>query len=159
MASVLEYLQGRGQVFTVIPHGQSIGPDGEVHVVGVPSEIAVRTVVVMANEGPAVLVIPASRELDLELLPEALGDPSARPASEWELEGQFPEYEVGALPPLSMLLLAPMYVDPAVIDRTEIVFAAGRQDLSIRMSTRDLFGSDPLVITPLTAESRVAAPA
>ena len=57
-----------------------------------------------------------------------------------------------------MLLLAPMYADPAVAERDQIVFAAGRQDVSVRMSTSDLFGSDPVVITPLTAESRATAP-
>jgi len=55
-----------------------------------------------------------------------------------------------------MLLLAPMYVDPAIAERDTIVFAAGRQDVSIRMATSDLFGTDPVVITPLTAESRIA---
>jgi prolyl-tRNA editing enzyme YbaK/EbsC (Cys-tRNA(Pro) deacylase) len=88
---------------------------------------------------------------------EAVGDLQARLATESELERQFPDYELGALPPLSMLLLAPMYVDPGVIEHEEIVFAAGRQDVSIKMATRDLFGNDPVVITPLTAESRVAA--
>jgi prolyl-tRNA editing enzyme YbaK/EbsC (Cys-tRNA(Pro) deacylase) len=56
-----------------------------------------------------------------------------------------------------MLLLAPMYVDPAVVGRDEIVFAAGRQDISIKMATRDLFGSDPVVVAPLTSGSRVGA--
>ena len=156
MASVLEYLQGRGQVFTVIPRPRT-PTDGRARASHVPPELIVKTTVAMANEGLAVLVIPASRRLDLELLPEVLGDPRARLATERELERQFPDYEPGALPPLSMLLLAPLYVDPAVVERSEVVFAAGRQDVSIKMSTRDLFGNDPVVIAPLTAESRVAA--
>jgi prolyl-tRNA editing enzyme YbaK/EbsC (Cys-tRNA(Pro) deacylase) len=48
-------------------------------------------------------------------------------------------------------------MDPAVAGRDSIVFAAGRRDISIRMSIHDLIGTDPLVITPLTAESRLAA--
>jgi Ala-tRNA(Pro) deacylase len=105
------------------------------------------------------LVIPAERELDIEMMREAVGDLEARLATERELERAFPDYEPGALPPFAMLLLAPMYADPAVAEREQIVFTAGRNDVSVRMSTSDLFGSDPVVITPLTAESRAAAPA
>jgi Ala-tRNA(Pro) deacylase len=157
MASVLEYLQGRGQVFTVIPRPRTSTGDGRARASHVPAELLVKTAVAIANDGPAVLVIPASRRLDLELLPGALGDPRARLATERELQTQFPDYELGALPPLSMFLRAPLYVDPAVVERHEIVFAAGRRDVSIRMSTSDLFGNDPVVIVALTAESRAGA--
>jgi Ala-tRNA(Pro) deacylase len=155
MASVLEYLQGRGQVFTVIPHPPPVA-EGRDHRPRIPGELAAKTIVVLSSDGPVILVIPASRPIDLSLVAEALGDPDVRPAAKHELESRFPDYEPGALPPLSMLLLTPVYVDPAVMERPEIVFAAGRKDLSIRMSTRDLFGSDPIVVTPLTRESRVA---
>ena len=157
MASVLEYLQGRGQVFTVIPHPRIPTAEGKARASHVPAELVVKTVVAIGKDGLAVLVIPASRRLALELLPETLGDPNARLATERELEQQFPDYELGALPPLSMLLLAPLYVDPAVVERNEIVFSAGRRDVSIKMATRDLFGNDPVVIAPLTTESRVVA--
>jgi Ala-tRNA(Pro) deacylase len=157
MGSVLEYLQGRGQVFTVIPH-----PDGPLGEAASPSVrrltgLLARTVVAIAHHGPALLVVPASRTLDLGLVAEAVADSGVRLATEGELARTFPDYQVGALPPLSMLLLVPMYVDPAVAERDEVVFAAGRRDVSIRMRTRDLFGNDPVVIAPLTAESRVAA--
>jgi Ala-tRNA(Pro) deacylase len=154
MSYVFDYLQGRGAVFTVIPH-----PDAETaagaHALPFSEEEVVKTVVVMADFGPALMVVPASRRLDLELAGEATADPAVRPATERELEHAFPDYQIGALPPLSMLLLAPMFVDPAVAERETIVFAAGRQDVSIRMATRDLFGTDPVVITPLTADTRV----
>ncbi len=157
MAYVLDYLQGRGAVFTVIPHRKAPTAEGEAHALRVPPEEVVKTVVVIANFGPALMVIPASRRLDMELAAQATGDPEVRLATERELERLFPDYELGALPPLSMLLLVPMYVDPAVAERESVVFAAGRQDVSVRMATRDLFGTDPVVITPLTAESRAAA--
>jgi Ala-tRNA(Pro) deacylase len=155
--SVLEYLQGRGQVFTVIPHARSPVAHGTARASHVPPELLVKTVVAISKDGPAVLVIPATRRLDLELLAAALGDPTARLATERELEQRFPDYELGALPPLSMLLLAPLYVDPAVLERHEIVFSAGRRDVSIKMSTSDLFDNDPVVLAPLTPESRVQA--
>lgn len=152
---VLEYLQGRGQVFTVIPHRRADADGPADRPSNVPADLLVKTAVVIANYGPALLVIPADRRLDLRLVAEAVGDANARLATEGELARQFPDYEIGALPPLSMLLLVPMYVDPAVVERREVVFAAGRKDVSIRMATRDLFGNDPVVVTQLIAGNRV----
>jgi hypothetical protein len=37
------------------------------------------------------------------------------------------------------------------------VFAAGRQDVSIRMSTKALFAAEPVVVVPLTIESVAAS--
>jgi Ala-tRNA(Pro) deacylase len=157
MAAVLDYLQGRGDIFTVIPHRKDETASGEIRAAGMsPDEIA-KTVAVITNFGPALMVVPASCELDMELAAEATKDADVRLATARELERAFPGYEPGALPPLSMLLLAPMYVDSEVAERTKIVFLAGRLDLSVRMSTHDLFGADPVVITPLTAQSRLVA--
>jgi len=157
VSHVMEYLQGRGVTFTVIPHRRATTAGGEVHALGLPGEEVVKTVVVVAKNGPALMVVPASRMLDLGLVGEAVGDAKVRLATERELAKQFPDYEVGAVPPLSMLLLVPMYIDPVVADREQIVFAAGRQDVSIRMATTDLVGTDPVVIAPLTVESDATA--
>jgi Ala-tRNA(Pro) deacylase len=147
MSRVLDYLQGRGVVFTVIPQS---APSDDVRA-NAPDHLVVRTVVAIVNDSPALLLIPGGRALDPELVAEALGDPTARLATDRELEVRFPDYEPGALPPLSMLLLAPMYVDPVVAEREEIVFAAGRSDVAVKMSTSDLIGNDPVVLAPLTS--------
>lgn len=154
MPYVIDYLQGRGAEFTVIPHPPSL--EGDEDEPSIRDDRLATTHVVMANFGPGLMVIPAARELDMALVLEAIGDEGARAATESELGRLFPEYELGALPPLAMMLLVPVFVDPAVAERDEIEFAAGRQDLSIRMTTRDMFGNDPIVIRPLTRESRVA---
>jgi Ala-tRNA(Pro) deacylase len=160
MAEVMDYIQGRGVIFTVIPHRATSAPTAEIGSWGISEDEAVKTVVVIANYGPALMVIPESRELDLQLVAKATKDPLVRLATDRELQRAFPDYEPGALPPMSMLLLVPMYVDPTVLERDQVVFAAGRHDVSIRMATQDLFGTDPVVIVPLTAESDLeAAPA
>jgi prolyl-tRNA editing enzyme YbaK/EbsC (Cys-tRNA(Pro) deacylase) len=148
----LEYLQGRGHTFTVIPHSRGLSLDGTGRD-RLPIELLATTVVAIGKYGLAVLVIPASRMLDRDLMSAAMGDPDARLATQEEIRRQFPDYDLGALPPLTMLLLAPMFVDPAVVEREDVIFSGGRKDLSIKMATRDLFGSDPVVIAPLTVES------
>ena len=153
MAGVPDYLQGRGVIFTVIPRSAP----SDVIASAAPDELVVRTVVAIANDDPVLLVIPASRALDGALVAAAVGDLDARLATEEELAQTYPDYEVGALPPLSMLLLAPMYVDTEILERDDIVFSAGRSDVSVKMSTSDLVGNDPVVVAPLTM--REPAPA
>jgi Ala-tRNA(Pro) deacylase len=87
------------------------------------------------------MVIPASRRLDVHLAREALGDNRARLASEEELGRDFPDYELGALPPLGALLEAQVYVDPEVLGHDTVTFAAGTQTKSVRMSAQELFGT------------------
>ena len=151
MAGVLDYLQGRGVIFTVIPRTAS-PEDGRTTA---PAELRVSTVVAIANDEPALLVIPAGRALDGALVAAAVGDLEARLATEAELSATFPDYEIGALPPLSMLLLTPMYVDPAVLEREDVVFSAGRADVAVKMATSDLVGNDPVVVAPLTTRETV----
>jgi prolyl-tRNA editing enzyme YbaK/EbsC (Cys-tRNA(Pro) deacylase) len=148
VSALMDYLQGRGVTFVVIPHEdgvpQNIGPTT------FSSDDVVKTVVLVTTLGHALCVIPDDRELELDLARAAVRDAEARPATAAELERSFPDYESGAVPPLGLLFLAPMYVDPAVIIKSSVVFRAGRHTVSIAMSTKALFRDDPVVITPLT---------
>lgn len=152
MSALLDYLQGRGVTFQVIPHARTT-PE-EAGLVGLPEDEVVKTVVLITQDGIALTVIPGASTLDLDLAHTAVGDQFARIAQPGELERRFPEYEAGTLPPLGLFFEAPMYVDPAVLRMPTVTFAGGKQTLSIRMVTRDLFRDDPVVITPLvrTAE-------
>jgi prolyl-tRNA editing enzyme YbaK/EbsC (Cys-tRNA(Pro) deacylase) len=90
MAAVLEYLQGRGQTFTVIPHPRAPISQDRVHVARIPRELVVKTVVAFAELAPVMLVVPAARTVDLGLVADAVGDPRTRLATREELERQFP---------------------------------------------------------------------
>jgi Ala-tRNA(Pro) deacylase len=61
-----------------------------------------------------------------------LGDNHARLANEEELGRDFPDYQLGALPPLGALVGANVYVDPEVLGRDTVVFAAGTQTESVK---------------------------
>jgi Uncharacterized conserved protein len=149
----MEYLQGRGVAFLVLPNPAAEYAEDTARKHGFPVEEVVKTVVINGRYGHALMVIPAGQELDLDLAEEALADPEARPANERDLARTFPDYQPGSLPPLGLFFLAPMYVDPSVAKREAVVFAAGRASLAIRMLTRDLFRDDPVVIAPLTKSS------
>lgn len=158
MASVVEYLQGRGAPFLVLPcpEARRIEETAEMHGIA-PAEL-VRTEVVIARSGPTLMVVPAGRFLDLEVAQKVLQDPGARPATHGELRSFAQDCDVNGIPPLSLYLLAPMVVDPAVADLPQLVFAAGRPSLLVCMQREDLFADDPFVVAPLTRESYVPEP-
>jgi hypothetical protein len=71
--------------------------------------------------------------------PRGAGDSRARLASEEELGRDFPDYELGALPPLGALLHAQVCVDPEVLGHDSVTFAAGSQTESVKMGIQELF--------------------
>lgn len=111
-----------------------------------------KTLALDTTRGHELVVIPASRRLDMKLVHEAVGDKHARLASEQELEEDFAGYELGALPPLGSLLSAPTYVDPEVMQHDTVVFAAGSRTESVKAKTEDLFRDESVTVVPLTRQ-------
>jgi hypothetical protein len=46
-----------------------------------------------------------------------------------------------------------VYVDPEVLEHDIVVFAAGTQTESVRMRTRELFGSEQVTAVPLVKQA------
>jgi hypothetical protein len=92
----------------------------------------------------------------MHLVREALDDPSAHLATENELQGDFPSIELGGAPVLGWLPDAETLVDPSVLERDTIVFAAGTRTESVRVRTLDLFRGEHAAFVPLVAERKRA---
>jgi prolyl-tRNA editing enzyme YbaK/EbsC (Cys-tRNA(Pro) deacylase) len=153
MSSAMEYLQGRGVPFLVLPHPQAETVLDTARRHGFPTAEVVKTVVLTTRYGNALLVLRVDREVVEELVVAALGDEEVVVTGERDLLRNYPDYEPGSIPPLGPFLQAPMYVDAEVARRDAVVFAAGRPSLAIRMLTKDLFREPPVVVAPLTRES------
>lgn len=139
MSAVTEYLQRRGIAFEAIEHAQSFTTIAEAIALGIDADEVLKTVVLDTRNGHALAVVPGTRRLDMHRLREATEDPHVHLASEDELQRDFPELELGAMPPIGSMLHAPMYVDPSVREHETVVFAAGTQTESVKLRTEDLF--------------------
>lgn len=154
MSVVTEHLAGRGVTFEVIRHAQTLTTADEAEAIGVaPSEV-VKTLVLDIASGHALAVVPAARRLDMKLAQQATGDPHARLAPEEQLARDFPDHELGAVPPLGSLLAAPVYVDPEVMENETVVFAAGSHTESVKVRTDDLFEGNSVTVVPLSRRER-----
>jgi Ala-tRNA(Pro) deacylase len=141
MSLVTEHLEQQGAAFEVLVHRQAYTSIEEARALGVDADEVLKTLALRTGPGYVLVVIPAARRLDLRLVREAVGDHHARLASEDELRHDFPDYQLGALPPLGVLVGANLlYVDPEVLGHATVVFAAGTQTESVKMQTQELVG-------------------
>jgi prolyl-tRNA editing enzyme YbaK/EbsC (Cys-tRNA(Pro) deacylase) len=157
--SVLDYLLGRGAPYLVLPFPQARNPEETAAAHGVSTNELVRTLAFRYRFGYAIVVVPWTRPVVLDLVRDALDDPEARPAEPHELEGLANGCSPDSLPPLGLWLQAPMFVDVAVGRLQQIVFAAGRPSVLVCVRRRDLFRDDPYAVAVFTAASREEAEA
>lgn len=150
MTDVARFLQSEHLTFQVIPHARACTSIEEALTLGIAVDDILKTVMVKTAGGYAAVIVPASRRLDLALVRAAMKDHQARLATEEELLRDFPDYELGSLPPIGSLLGAPAFVDMAVMVHEVVAFAAGSETRSVRMSRRDLFDAQAVTMVPLT---------
>jgi Ala-tRNA(Pro) deacylase len=152
MSVVTEHLGRRGAAFEALAHRQAYTSIDEARALGIDADEVLKTLAVRTGPGYVLVVIPAAHRLDLRLVREAVGDHHARLATEEELRRDFPDYQLGALPPLGALVGANVCVDPEVLGHDTVVFAAGTQTESVKMQTQELFGTGE--ITTMTLVKR-----
>jgi prolyl-tRNA editing enzyme YbaK/EbsC (Cys-tRNA(Pro) deacylase) len=123
MSVVIEHLEQRGSAFELLPHRQAYTSTDEARALGIDAGEVLKTLAVRTGTGYALMVIPASCRLDLQLVRQALGDHQARLASE------------------------------EVLEHDLVVFAAGSQTESVRMRARELFAGEQVTTVPLVRQA------
>jgi len=92
--------------------------------------------VVLVREGRdrfLMAVVPASLHVDLEVLSRVSGRKHLALATESEVEREFPDCEVGAMPPFGHLYNLPLYLDQCLRREADIIFQAGNHHEVVRM--------------------------
>jgi Ala-tRNA(Pro) deacylase len=101
-----------------------------------PKEVA-KAVVLLTDGRLAMVVLPATHELQISALARGLGVRDARLAEEIEFGPAFPDCEVGAMPPFGNLYGLPVYVDASLSEDEDIVFQAGTHTDTMRIKYAD----------------------
>jgi len=96
-----------------------------------------KVVVAFVGRDLAMLVLSASSSVNIEKLKGELGVEDVRLAREAEFAAEFPDCEVGAMPPFGNLYGLPTYVDQALASAQEITFSAGSHTEAMRISYYD----------------------
>jgi Ala-tRNA(Pro) deacylase len=96
-----------------------------------------KTVVVKIEGQMALVVLPANRKVVLADLREMLGADQVKFATEDEFKGQFPDCEIGAMPPFGNLYGMEVYVASSLAEEAEIAFNAGTHTEVIKLAWPD----------------------
>jgi Ala-tRNA(Pro) deacylase len=137
LEKIKQYLEESQAPYEVILHEEVYTAQELAQALHTPGRDLVKAVVVKADASPVMLVLPASRKIDLAALKKILGVQSLFLAPEPELKALFPEAEVGAMPPFGNLYNIEAYVDESLAGDEHITFNAGTHYEAIRMRYRD----------------------
>jgi Ala-tRNA(Pro) deacylase len=152
MSVTTEFLRRRGVPFETISHEKAFTSIDEARALGIAADQVIKTLLLDTPSGHVLTVVPGDRRLDMKLVERAVGVRRAHLASEAEIEREYPDFELGCLPPIGSLLEAPEYVDSDVMRHTTVVFAAGSQTESVKIGTADLFDPEKVTVAPLTRQ-------
>ncbi len=96
-----------------------------------------KVVIVVADGQHVMVVLPASHRIDMEALRKSLGAQELRLARESEFANEFPDCEIGAMPPFGQLYSLPVVASVAIRQDEDIYFNAGTHREMIRMKRED----------------------
>ena len=82
--------------------------------------------------------MPASHRIDMRKVRTLVEDPHAELATEEMLAGAYPEFELGAVPPMGGHGPDSVLVDERLAKEPSVVFEAGSHEHSVRMTTADV---------------------
>ena len=126
LGALVETLLGLGARRVSLDH---VDIDGPTH-----------AVIARTAEGHLRALVPASERIDLRKLREAAGGSkdAVQLATEAEMAEGYPEFALGAVPPVGGARRDPVIVDRRLVEHEWLVFEAGTHDDSVRMRTEDL---------------------
>lgn len=135
--TVVDALDRASIGYELITHPRTTTARAEARVLELdPREIA-KTLVLTTPTGFVRAVLPASERLDVAKARSILDTEDVRLASEQTIAGAYPDFELGAVPPVARGGDR-VLVDRRVCERDTVVFEAGTHETSIRLRTADL---------------------
>lgn len=139
MADLTNVLDQAGVQYDVLSHPHTERASDEAEVLGLPPKAVAKTLVLAAPEGHVRVVLPASERIDLRKVREHVeGGKSVHLANEDELARDYPDFELGAVPPFGGASRDRVLVDVRLAEQHAVVVEAGSHEQSVRLETADL---------------------
>src|SRR2546428_1524298 len=132
-----EFLDGRKVKDMSLTHSPAYTATEVAESTHIPGRELAKTVMVKLDAKMAMVVLPSTRKVDLNLLRESVGAEEARLATEDEFKSLFPDCETGAMPPFGNLYGLDVYVAPKLTEDEQIGFNAGSHTEVIKMKYKD----------------------
>jgi Ala-tRNA(Pro) deacylase len=139
MVDVVGFLEEAGVDFDVLEHARTERAADEATALGMGPEEVAKTLVLVAPSGNVRAVLAAAERIDLHKTAAVLGigGKKVRLASEDDLAREYPDFELGAVPPFGGLA-DQVIVDEGLAGRDSVVIEAGSHERSVRLKAVDL---------------------
>ena len=134
---IRQFLDEGGAKYAVINHSPAFTAQEVAASAHVPGKALAKTVIVKLDNELAIAVVPATQQLNFDLLKAAAGAKTGMLASEPEFMRRFPDCEVGAIPPFGRSYDLPLYVEKDLAKEEHIAFCAGTHRDVIAMKFAD----------------------
>lgn len=151
-AALVQRLDEKQISYEVLEHRRTESAAAEAEALGIdPAEVA-KTLVLTTPNGFVRVVMSASQRLDLRAAQQVLETKDVQLASEEALVKEYPEFELGAVPPVGGRHLDRVLIDRSLIGRDSVVIEAGTHEQSLRLKVSDLVALAKAEIADLCGE-------
>ena len=153
-SDVTSVLDEAGVSYELLPHAHTESALAEAEALGASPDDVAKTLVVKLPGGYTRVVLPASARIDKHKLREIHGGwrHKLHLATEEDLRRDYPEFELGAVPPLGGARRDPVVVDPKVAAQNTVVIEAGSHNESLRLAAADLVHVAGAAVTDISEE-------
>ncbi len=127
------FLDQKGVKYVIIRHSPAFTALEVAQSAHIPGRDLAKTVMVRIEGEMAMAVVPASFNVDMELLREAARTNDVTLATESEFRHLFPGCEVGAMPPFGNLWNMDVYCAKSLSEDRTIAFSAGNHHEVIQL--------------------------
>jgi Ala-tRNA(Pro) deacylase len=138
-AQLESYLRDHGVQAKLVEHAHSESAAAEARAAHLPAEQTAKTIVLHTPGGYRFAVIPASDRLDLNKVAAALdvSRPELSLATEADMAADFPDYDVGAIPPVGPDTPAEL-IDVRLLAYQRVLCPAGDHEHSFLLDPADI---------------------
>jgi Ala-tRNA(Pro) deacylase len=139
MAELISVLDKAGIDYELLSHAHTERAADEANALGLPPSVVAKTLVLAAPKGRVRVVLPASERIDLRKVRDHVeGGKEIHLESEDELARDYPEFELGAVPPFGGAENDRVLVDARTANQHSVVLEAGTHEQSVQLQTADL---------------------
>lgn len=149
--ALIDELERAGIPYDTVPHMRTSSALAEARALGVEPAAVAKTVVLSTPKGFIRAVIPASERLDIGKVRKALEVQSVDLLTEAGLADEYPEFELGAVPPVGGSHHDRVLVDIGVCEHEFVLVEAGTHEGSVRIASADLAGHRSALIADICA--------
>ncbi len=132
-----QYLRDHQVAYQIQHHPQAYTAQSIAECEHISGKRVVKSVIVLADNTPMLLALPATYRVDLDKARACLGARDARLAHEEEFRNSFPGCEVGAMPPFGNLYHLPVCVEQSLTSQETIVFPCGTHTETMSLKYTD----------------------